>query len=80
MPQIHAAKGSCEALRGGIETIPIIGRIFANFYNSRPLYDPVNEGARTWWMIKIYNPQQPDGLDHWMNLWQGFPQAFYVRA
>ena len=76
----HAAKGLCEMLRGGIEAIPVIGRIFANFYSSRPIYDPLNHGARSWWMIKIYNPQQPDGLDQWMNNWRDFPQAFYVKA
>jgi hypothetical protein len=76
----HASKGTCEILRGIIETVPIIGRIFANFYNSTPVYDPYGEGGRAWWMIKIYNPKNPDGLDKWMNNWYGFPRCFYVKG
>lgn len=76
----HAAKGCCEIIRGLIETLPIIGRIFANLYNSRPVWDPQGEGARSWWMIKIYNPNKPDGLDVWMNNWNPFPPAFYIKA
>lgn len=76
----HASKGLCEVLRGLIESVPLIGRIFANFYNSAPINDPFHEGSRTWWMIKIYNPQKPDGLDVWMNYWHPFPSAFYVKA
>lgn len=76
----HAAKGTCEMLRGVIETTPIIGRIFANFYSSRPIHDPLNEGHRSWWMIKIYHPHRPDGLDAWMNNWQQFPRAFYAKV
>jgi hypothetical protein len=76
----HAAKGASEILRGLIEAIPLIGRIFANVYNARPIYDPDGLGGRSWWMIKIYNPNQPDGLDDWMDNWQDFPQAFYVKA
>lgn len=66
----HAAKGACELLRGLIETIPIIGRIFANCFN----YDDKDYDCRSWWMIKIYNPEKPDGLDLWMNNWSDFPQ------
>lgn len=74
----HASKGLCEILRGVIETIPIVGRIFANSYNSRPIYDPFENGSRSWWMIKIYNPENPDGLDTWMDNWADFPACFYV--
>lgn len=61
----HAAKGACEFLRGAIETIPIVGLFFADIYSETGL----------WWMIKIYNPAQPDTLDREMGLWQGFRQA-----
>lgn len=60
----HAAKGGCEFLRGFIESIPVIGRKFAQYY--------VNDGM--WWMIKIYNPNKPDGLDLHANRWQEFKQ------
>lgn len=76
----HAAKGCCEILRGLIEALPIIGRIFANLYNSTPLWDPNGRGTRCWWMIKIYNPGQPDGLDIWMDHWKTFPPVFYIKA
>lgn len=74
----HASKGACEILRGVIESLPIIGRIFANTYNFVPFYDP--DGVRTWWMIKIYNPNKPDGLDQWMDNWSTFPKCYYVKA
>ena len=75
----HAAKGACEILRGGIEALPIIGRIFANTYNSQGT--PWEEdGVRSWWMIKIYNPEKPDGLDKWMRNWACFPQEYYIKA
>jgi hypothetical protein len=75
----HASKGTCEILRGIIEAIPIIGRIFANAYDSTAMYD-FGEGGRSWWMIKIYNPEKPDGLDQWMDNWEDFPRRFYVTA
>ncbi len=75
----HAAKGACEILRGGIEIIPIVGRIFTNAYNSTPRFDPLGMGGRSWWMIKVYNPQKPDGLDEWMDYWVTFPKRFHVR-
>ncbi len=79
----HTAKGVCEILRGSIETVPIVGRIFANVYNNSfglPPLDFDNIGVRSWWMIKIYNPEKPDGLDHWMHNWIEFPQMYYVKA
>ena len=66
----HAGKGCCEILRGVIETIPIVGRVFANLYSG--------DGGRSWWMIKMYNPKKPDSLDAWMGYWKGFPPAYYV--
>jgi hypothetical protein len=75
----HASKGACEILRGAIETIPIIGRIFANLFNSTIACDDLDEGNRSWWMIKIYNPNKPDGLDKWMDNWSNFPSYFHVK-
>lgn len=71
----HASKGACEILRGIIETIPVIGRLFANQYNSSE-----DGNARSWWMIKIYNPKKPDGLDKWMDNWSDFPPCFHIKA
>ncbi|KAF3361460.1 hypothetical protein PHSC3_001834 [Chlamydiales bacterium STE3] len=75
----HASKGMCEILRGFIETLPIIGRIFANSCNSAPIND-CGMGDRSWWMIKIYNPEKPDGLDQWMDNWSDFPKCFYIKS
>lgn len=75
----HAAKGGCEILRGLIEALPIIGRIFANLYNSNPWYDPEDIGTQCWWMIKIYNPLKADGLDQWMDNWNRFPECYYIK-
>lgn len=52
---MHALKGVCEIGRGLIEATPIVGRIFANLNHA--------SGSRTWWIIKICNPEQPDPLD-----------------
>lgn len=80
----HAAKGLCEILRGSIEAIPVAGRIFANLYTPAQiqyLYQPGwEEGRRTWWMIKMYNPEKPDGLDAYMHNWANFPRDMYVRV
>lgn len=69
----HAAKGAAELLRGILETFPIGGRIFASTYNpigcGRASLDPDIERGRTWWILKIYNPQIPDNFDRWMNNW-----------
>ncbi len=70
---VHAAKGSCEFLRGLIESIPIAGRLFANHY--------VKHGE--WWIIKIYNPDAPDSLDNFAGRWKSFKKdrtTGYVRA
>lgn len=71
----HAAKGGCEILRGGIEAIPVIGLIFAWLYMI-PL-----RNARCWWMIKMYNPDAPDGLDRYMDNWDRWqieaPQLYF---
>ena len=75
----HAAKGGCETLRGIIEAIPVVGRIFANC-DGAPYHDYTDledVGHRAWWMIKIYNPEKPDGLDQWMANWGGFPRRYY---
>lgn len=73
----HAAKGGCEILRGSLEAIPILGRIFSWLYMA-----PLSNG-RCWWMIKMYNPSSPDGLDRFMGNWTGWksrvPQL-YINA
>lgn len=80
----HAAKGGCEILRGTIETTPLIGRIFANTYNGIPCSDffAINAsiGNRSWWMLKIYDPAKPDGLDQWMGNWRNWPASNYVKV
>lgn len=73
----HVAKGGCEILRGGIESIPLIGRIFSW------LYIFPSRNARCWWMIKLYNPNSPDGLDRFMRnwaSWQFYNNHLYFRA
>jgi len=68
----HALKGSCEVLRGLIESIPVIGRIFSNLMLRLDGGDAFGRYAtgRSWMCIKIYNPKKPDGLDQVMNLWE----------
>jgi len=75
----HAAKGCCEGIRGVIETMPIIGRIFANLYNLDTMQYNLRP-SRCWWMIKIYNPEKPDSMDRMENNWRSFPPLFYVKA
>jgi hypothetical protein len=73
----HAAKGGCEILRGGIEAIPLIGRIFAWAFMA-PFKD-----IRCWWMLKMYNPDSPDGLDCYMEKWDHWKRdnpQLYVKA
>lgn len=69
---VHIGKGSCEFLRGLIEAIPFAGRKFAREYNV----------SGEWWIIKIYNPDSPDSLDHyadnWRTLRQNRPDAYVV--
>ena len=83
----HAAKGGCEFLRGLIEALPIIGRIFANLYAPKAIHYSKYEmldwdnntslgGDRTWWMIKMYDPNSPDNLDRWTNDWSGYPEHY----
>ena len=61
----HTAKGCCEFLRGFIESLPIAGRLFAQHY--------FNHGD--WWIIKIYNPKDPDALDRHKEYWNNFRQV-----
>lgn len=72
----HASKGVVEGLRGIIEATPVIGRIFANMYN----FNAHTGDCRSWWMIKIYNPQERDGLDQYMGNWEYFPPEYYYKA
>ena len=75
----HAAKGSCELLRGVIEALPVIGRLFAYLYCSAPLFDHTGQGRCSWWIIKIYNPRHPDGVDIWMEYWKEYPAYRYIK-
>lgn len=73
----HAGKGGCEILRGAIEAIPVLGRIFSWLYIC-----PVRD-TRCWWMIKMYNPNSPDGLDRYMDNWASWKVSaphLYCRA
>ena len=68
----HAAKGGCEILRGVIESIPIIGRIFANTYSPDPHTAKSRLGiscSGNYLIMKIYNPSRPDTLDKYSNNW-----------
>jgi hypothetical protein len=59
----HALKGGCETVRGLIEFLPIIGRLFAYSMSTFSLEED-GEGRR-WWMMKIFNPRKIDGIDCW---------------
>jgi hypothetical protein len=81
----HAAKGGCEMIRGVIEAIPLIGRIFAGTYGIswNPDQFPFPSWCETrfcWWMIKMYNPEKPDALDSFVNNWNAFPRSHYIKA
>ncbi len=61
----HVAKGGAELIRGIIETLPIIGRLFVWNFDARLT---VNSCARqkinyNWFMVKINNPEKPDFID-----------------
>lgn len=66
----HAAKGVAEFVRGLIETIPIIGRIFVWIYDP-PAFNPLgitfyNDRVNVeccFFIVKIYNPNQLDKID-----------------
>jgi len=82
----HAAKGGWEMLRGIIEAIPVVGRIFANIYIRTPVYDSlpqIKSPSWSWWMIKMYNPEKADGLDLLMDNWKNCKtnsHSHYVKA
>ena len=79
----HAAKGGCEMIRGLIEAIPLVGRIFANTYGIPCSLDylfSLTDNRFCWWMIKMYNPEKPDALDSFVNNWNAFPRSHYVKA
>lgn len=88
----HATKGFLEMQRAIIESIPVIGRIFAFLYS----YEPgptngyyINERLHSyeingdyWWLMKIYNPKTPDPIDSHNNLWVNVQDQKYryIRA
>ncbi|NDB84622.1 MAG: hypothetical protein EB127_18250 [Alphaproteobacteria bacterium] len=65
---LHAGKGGCELLRGIIESIPIIGRIFANAYSPDiDMYYASSKDQRychSLWLMKIKDPQNLDIVDY----------------
>jgi hypothetical protein len=74
----HALKGCCEFLRGVIEATPIVGRVFSHYYSSIPAN---GNAERSWWIMKIFNPQHPDALDQIMHAWAGLANSpNYIRA
>lgn len=73
----HALKGSCEALRGIIEAIPLIGRVFAIGCGQG---FPWSGNYHSWWMIKIYNTERPDNLDKHREYWAIFLRKFYLKT
>ncbi len=70
---IHLAKGGCEFLKGLIQSIPIAGHLFTRSWMK-------NNGE--WWIMKIYNPDEPDTLDKHAILWQTLkrtrPSAYII--
>lgn len=72
----HACKGLCEILRGSIESIPVIGNLFAIKYHDIPSCQcGCCSPCYSWWMIKIYNPQIPDDLDKYISDWEKCPDT-----
>jgi len=64
----HALKGCCEFLRGLIEATPLVGRIFAWSYLAPPWFG-VREGQDhffSFFLVKLYNPNEPDVVDEAM--------------
>lgn len=68
----HSLKGICEIVRGVIETIPIVGQLFS--YRLMPEFD-----GSSWWLIKIYNPMNLDGLDIVRHYWLAIPDRLFFR-
>lgn len=79
----HALKGCCEFIRGMIEATPIVGRVFSYYYSSPSKAQQADnqENIRSWWIIKMYNPHNPDPLDRVMQGWGILRNSFsYIRA
>jgi hypothetical protein len=62
----HAAKGGAELLRGIIEALPIVGRLFVWYHDTR-IRTCFAFSSRTisysCFIVKIYNPENPDPID-----------------
>jgi hypothetical protein len=73
----HAMKGGCEFVRGHIESLFLIGRIFAWTYSCPPNYWNKEHytGTQSWWFLKIYNPNSPDDLDRYNHYWKDFAKT-----
>lgn len=68
---VHALKGCAEWLRGGIEIMPVLGRLFVWLYDA-PGYErfpcfrmPYGHPVERWsfFLIKIHHPDKPDKID-----------------
>lgn len=81
----HVSKGMCEILRGVIETIPIIGCLFAIYFV--PDFEPSQSSKQKQQMyisynsfiIKIYHPHKKDLLDDIVGDWQKVPDSKIYR-
>jgi hypothetical protein len=66
----HVAKGGTELLRGVIEMIPIVGRLFAWFYDARAPLIPTSQSSTkysySWFILKISNPFLCDEIDRYL--------------
>lgn len=76
----HVLKGLTELLRGILEIIPIIGEIFSWCYNPSLINCDLSHRNDTDWvkhsnffLVKIYNPDQPDQIDEMMDVSRLFP-------
>ncbi|NGX53635.1 MAG: hypothetical protein K1000chlam4_00351 [Chlamydiae bacterium] len=78
----HAGKGVCESIRGLIEMLPIVGRIFAwDRVDESEILSKGKTSVTDIWMMKMYNPNSPDGLDRVYNNWDNwkseYPHLYY---
>lgn len=78
----HALKGGCEFVRGHIESLFLIGRIFSWVFSTPPNYWNKEHytGSQSWWIVKIFNPNSPDDLDRYNQYWKGLPKSSLITA
>ncbi len=66
----HALKGVCEMSRATTEGLPFIGWFFASDLDS------LGGSGMKITGIKMYNPDNPDGVDRYMNNWTYLKDEF----